>query len=90
VGVRSGGDATMIVAGPRAGAGGGASRILGVCCPPGVTAGTGTSFCDDTGRTGMAAPRGLAGARSASLRFSSSLRAWYCSHLALRSSAECA
>jgi hypothetical protein len=49
--------------------------------------GTGTSFCDETGAPDWPR-RGVLPARaSASLRFSSSLRAWYCSHLALRSSA---
>ena len=49
-GTRSSGDTTMTVAGAAAGVGNGASTILGVCCPGGVTAGTGTSFCDETGR----------------------------------------
>ena len=89
-GTRSGGDATMTAAGGVADAAadtGGASRMRGVCWPVGVTAGTVTSFWAGTGRTGTAAPRGLVGARSASRRFSYSLSARYCSHIALRSSA---
>ncbi|MDT4819784.1 hypothetical protein FQZ97_529100 [compost metagenome] len=81
------GELTTMADGGSTGVGGVAGTMRGVCCPGGVTAGTGTSFCDDTGRTGRAAPRGLGGAPSASLRFSSSLNAWYCSHLSRRSSA---